>query len=363
MQKFKVNCLVIGGGVSGLAISRNLSKHFKNIFLIEKNNHIGQETSSRNSEVIHAGIYYEKDSLKARLCIEGRKLLYEYLATRKINFLKCGKFIVSTSDSETEELYRIQKNAKECGVNELLPNSKAINEYSFLKTKESLFSPSTGIFDSHSYMVSLKQEFEGNGGVVLLSNNCLRVEQSPLGFEILIKDSNTQEEFKVITKVLVNCAGLGAVEIANNLYEEKRFRTSLLKGDYYSYRGKEKLNHLIYPIPDKNSLGIHATLDLGRGIKFGPSAYEVDEVDYSINDDEKNNFYNSIKSYWPTIEKENLVPDYSGIRSIIKGSNDFVIDIGNFDENICFNILGYVSPGLTCSLSLAKYIEANLQDF
>ena len=159
MQKFKVNCLVIEGGVSGLAISRNLSKHFKNIFLIEKNNHIGQETSSRNSEVIHA------------------------------------------------------------------------------------------------------------------------------------------------------------------------------------------------------------TLVLGRGIKFGPSAYEVDEVDYSINDDEKNNFYNSIKSYWPTIEKENLVPDYSGIRSIIKGSNDFVIDIGNFDENICFNILGYVSPGLTCSLSLAKYIEANLQDF
>jgi L-2-hydroxyglutarate oxidase LhgO len=361
MEKYKIDCLVIGGGVSGLAIARKLTNSYEDIFLVEQNNQVGMETSSHNSEVIHAGIYYPQNSLKAKLCVKGKNLLYEYLEERNINYQRCGKFILATSSSETEDLLKIKNNAEECGVKDLEFNNSSINQYSFLRFQDSLFSPSTGIFDSHGYMQSLKNDFEGNGGSILLGNKCLKIEANSESFEVLIMDIKSKEEFLVETKYIINCAGLEAASIANSLYEEEKFKLKLIKGEYYSYQGKEKLKHLIYPLPKANSLGVHATIDLGKGIKFGPSAYEVEEIDYSISDIEKANFYKSVKTYWPSIDIESLSPDYSGIRAIVDGPKDFILDVNNFDESVLISILGYVSPGLTASMALANHIEEKLQ--
>jgi len=364
MDTCKVDCLVIGGGVAGLAIGRKLSEHFEDIFLIEKNSLLSQETSSRNSEVIHAGIYYKKNSLKSRLCVEGKKLLYEYLRERRIPYIKCGKFIISTNDSETEKLEEIQKNAEECGVEDLRFNNQLIDKYQFLKYQSSLFSPSSGIFDSHEFMQSLKNDFEKNGGNVLLKNTCIKIEAYKEYFVACIKDAQNNQDYLIKTKRIINAGGLEAVDLINNLSKEEKFQLKLIKGDYYSYSGKEKLSHLIYPVPTKNSLGIHATIDLGSGIRFGPSAYEVGEVDYSIPKDQKDKFYESIRRYWPGINKNLLSPGYSGIRAIVdKKEDDFEINFEEFDENVIVNILGYVSPGLTSSLALSNYVEEKLLQF
>ena len=364
MDTYKADSLVIGGGVAGLAIGRKLAEHFQDIFSIEKNSLLSQETSSRNSEVIHAGIYYKKDSLKSKLCIEGKNLLYEYLEERKIPYNRCGKFIISTNNSETERLEGIQKNAEECGVEDLSFNNNSIDKYQFLRYQSSLFSPSSGIFDSHEFMQSLKNDFEKNGGNVLLKNTCLKIEADKKYFVALIKDTQNNQEYLLKTKRIINAGGLEAVDLINNLLEEEKFKLKLIKGDYYTYSGKEKLSHLIYPVPTENSLGIHATIDLGSGIRFGPSAYEVDEVDYSIPEDQKKQFYESIQRYWPTIDQNLLSTGYSGIRAKVEQKeDDFEINFKEFDENVIVNILGYISPGLTSSLALSNYVEEKLLQY
>ncbi len=364
MDTFKVDCLVIGGGVAGLAIGRKLAEHFEDIFLIEKNSLLSQETSSRNSEVIHAGIYYKKNSLKSKLCVEGKKLLYEYLQERRIPYSKCGKFIISTNNSETERLEEIQKNAEESGVDDLRFNNNLIDKYQFLKYQSSLFSPSSGIFDSHEFMHSLKNDFEKNGGNVLLKNTCIKIEVHKEYFVAFIKDTQNNQDYLLKTKRIINAGGLEAVDLINNLFKEEKYKLKLIKGDYYTYSGKEKLSHLIYPIPTKNSLGIHATIDLGSGIRFGPSAYEVGEVDYSIAEDQKKKFYDSIRRYWPEIDMNLLSPGYSGIRAIVeKEEDDFEINFEEFDENVIVNILGYASPGLTSSLALSNYVDEKLLQY
>ncbi len=363
MEKFETKCLIIGGGVAGIAIARSLSKEFKDIYLIEKNNSLGLETSSRNSEVIHAGIYYQPNSLKSKLCLRGKNLLYEYLSKNNISFNKCGKLIVSSNESEAESLDKIKNNAFECGIDDLSFDTQIIKQYPFLKSHTSLFSPSTGIFDSGSFISSLEREFEKNGGTILFGNKCMSVEKEDSFFNIHVIDLNNNIEFIIQTKTLINAAGISSVEIANSILEEKKYQVDYIKGDYYNYKGKEKLEHLIYPLPGKDSLGIHATIDLGKGIRFGPSAYKVESEDYSINSDKKEDFYNSVISYWPKLKREDLLPDYSGIRAKIKNFDDFEIKINNIDDKIIVNILGYISPGLTSSLALGEYIQSAMKDF
>jgi L-2-hydroxyglutarate oxidase LhgO len=364
MERYNTDCLIIGGGVSGLAIGSNLAKHFDNIFIVERNNLLGQETSSRNSEVIHAGIYYKKDSLKSRLCIEGRRLLYKYLEERGIQHMRCGKFIISNSDVQTNKLEDILENANSCGVHDLKFDNSIKESYPFIRSKESLFSPSTGIFDSHSFMNSLRNDFEQEKGTVLLGNKCLSIESNGKGFEILIYDKNTKERFILETKYLINCAGINATQIANSIYEEEKFKNKYIKGEYYTYQGKEKINHLIYPTPTQYSIGLHVTIDLGRGIRFGPSAYEISEIDYSQSEDRKSEFHQSIQSYWPELKEEDLSPGYTGIRPNLEGEDDFVIDIEDLDGAVIVNVLGYASPGLTSSLALSKLIESKIiKDF
>ena len=282
LEKFEVDCLVIGGGVSGIAIARELSSKFDNIFLIERNLHIAQETSSRNSEVIHAGMYYDHGSLKSKLCLKGKELLYKYLEERKIDFNRCGKYILSSNDEESETLNSIYENGLTCGVDDLTYDNSLRSKYPFLHYKEAIFSPSTGIFDSHSFIHSLSRDFQSLGGNILLGNEILNVEQSSKGYEVLIEDKNTENQFVVITNILVNSAGLNAVHIAGLIDEGNSYQEEFVKGEYYIYQGKERLENLIYPTPSENSLGLHATIDLGKGIRFGPSAYVVDEIDYSL---------------------------------------------------------------------------------
>lgn len=363
MESYDIDCLIIGGGVSGLAIASKVSRRFENVFLIEQHYSMGQETSSRNSEVIHAGIYYKKDSLKSSLCIEGKHLLYQYLTERKINHTKCGKFIISTNDEESNKLVGIKENAENCGVSDLVYDDSVKEKYPFINFQESLFSPSTGIFDSHAFMVSLRNDFEQENGRVLLGNECVSTETSSEGFEVVIHDKNTNENFLLRSKVLINCAGINAVNIANSLYEEDRFKNKFIKGEYYTYQGKEKLNHLIYPTPTQHSVGLHVTIDLGKGIRFGPSAYEVSEIDYSQSESRKSEFHQSIQSFWPGIKEADLSPGYAGIRPTLEGNDDFVVDVGSINGGVLINVLGYASPGLTSSLALSKLVESKLSDY
>jgi L-2-hydroxyglutarate oxidase LhgO len=306
-------------------------------------------------------MYYDQGSLKSKLCLRGKELLYDYLNERKIEFNRCGKYIVSTSDKESEKLNTVYENGMACGVDDLTYDDSLKSKYPFLRYNESIFSPSTGIFDSHSFIHSLSRDFQSQGGNILLGNETLDVTQSKNGFEILVEDKNTNHKFLVISKVLVNSAGLNAVHIANLINDTNNYEEEYVKGEYYTYQGKEKLGSLIYPTPTENSLGLHATIDLGKGIRFGPSAFVVDEIDYSLSKYQKLNFVEAVQTYWPGIKEEDLTPGYSGIRPKLKGIKDFVVDSGGVNNAQYVNVLGYASPGLTSSLALAIEVSNRIE--
>jgi L-2-hydroxyglutarate oxidase LhgO len=306
-------------------------------------------------------MYYDQGSLKSKLCLRGKELLYDYLKERRIEFNQCGKYIVSTSDKESEKLNTVYENGMACGVDDLTYDDSLKSKYPFLRYNESIFSPSTGIFDSHSFIHSLSRDFQSQGGNILLGNETLDVTQSKNGFEILVEDKNTNHKFLVISKVLVNSAGLNAVHIANLINDTNNYEEEYVKGEYYTYQGKEKLGSLIYPTPTENSLGLHATIDLGKGIRFGPSAFVVDEIDYSLSKDQKLNFVEAVQTYWPGIKEEDLTPGYSGIRPKLKGIKDFVVDSGVVNNAQYVNVLGYASPGLTSSLALAIEVSNRIE--
>ena len=269
--------------------------------------------------------------------------------------------ILSSTDQESETLNEIYENGFICGVEDLIYDNSVKSKYPFLEYKESIFSPSTGIFDSHSYIHSLSREFQSQGGNIFLGNETININQSSKGFEVLVEDKNTDSQFVVIANVLVNSAGLNAVHIANLINERNVYQEEFVKGEYYIYQGKERLEHLIYPTPTENSLGLHATIDLGEGIRFGPSAYVVDEIDYRLSLDQKLLFLKDVQSYWPGIKEEDLTPGYSGIRPKLKGVRDFVVDSGTVNNNQYVNVLGYASPGLTSSLALAIEVSNRIE--
>ena len=356
MDKYKVDCLIIGGGVAGLAAAKFLSQEFDKTYLIERNNFLGMETSSRNSEVIHAGIYYKKNSLKSELCLKGKHMLYEYLTEKNIDFNNCGKYIVATNQEESDSLESIRLNAVECGLEDLTYELNLKKMYPFLNVKNSIFSPSSGIFDSHEYFKALEKDFCDNKGTVLLGNECLEIEEANDCFEVKIKDLNNDLIYILQTKYLINAAGIFSAEIAKLIDKTRQLDIQYIKGEYYSYSGKEQINHLIYPVPGKLSLGLHATLDLGRGIKFGPSAVETKKLDYKVEEENKKDFLKSLQHYWPSILESNLAPDYSGIRAKVRGAEDFNIEKLETKNKTAINIIGYISPGLTSSLALGKKI-------
>ena len=363
----KIDITIVGAGVIGLAVASELSKTRQDIFIIEKNSSFGQETSSRNSEVIHAGIYYPKESLKTKTCIEGRQLLYQFCRKNNIAHKKTGKLIVAINDNEIKDLENLFHRGQDNGVEDLkFLSSEEIEKIEpYVKAKAAISSPATGILDSHSLMNNLIFQFKDRNGAVAYNTEVVSIDKVKGGFEITVKDK--AETFKLLTRILINCAGLNCDKIVFMLGLLKdEYKLKYCKGDYFRASSpKAKLiNHLIYPVPksDRAGLGIHATLDLAGGLRLGPDDEYVKEIDYKIDENKKKIFYESVKQFLPFMELEDLRPDTSGIRPKLQGPNDDFRDFIIKDEADnalpgLINLIGIESPGLTSALSIAKIVK------
>ena len=362
----RVDCIVIGAGIIGIAIARALAMKGREVLVLEKAETIGTETSSRNSEVIHAGIYYPKHSLKAKSCIEGKKALYNFCQERHISHQNIGKLIVATNEDQIETLFQIKKRAEENNVNDLryLNKQEAAALEPNLNCVGALFSPSTGIVDTHAFMLALQGEAEAHHAQFIFQTEVLGGE---------IKDNAIEIEvlgFKLQCKTLINAAGLWAQSIAHSIRGFPKTTIPLsywAKGNYFSYSGKSPFQRLIYPVPQQEGLGIHMTLDLGNKVRFGPDVEWVESIDYTVNSKLIEKFYFEIRKYWPELPDMSLFPDYAGIRPKLfrpqDGSfTDFSIhakETHGFHSII--NLYGIESPGITSSLALAQHVACLAQ--
>ncbi len=368
------NISIIGAGVVGLAIASKVSALTDAVFLLEKNLKFGQETSSRNSEVIHSGIYYPKDSLKAKLCIEGKELLYRYCDKYEIPYNKCGKLIISKSEEEDSILGNILEYAHNNGVQDgkIIEKEEILQLEPNIIARQAVFFPTTGVIDSHSLMKRLETESINNGTEIVYGSEVTNIKKINEGYEITVSEQSGSE-FSFTTRYLINAAGLNADNISSLTgIDKQEYRQYFWKGEYFSLaNGKHKLiSRLVYPVPLKNTvgLGIHTTVDLSGRVKLGPNAVfiENNRKDYSITPGHKEEFYQSVKTYLPFLEPEDLVPDQVGIRPKLQKPGDSVRDfIIKEESNAGFpgfvNLLGIESPGLTACLSIAEYVLKLLQ--
>ncbi len=360
-----LNITIIGAGVVGLSIAEELSAKYKRVLLLEKNDGCGQETSSRNSEVIHAGIYYPHGFLKASLCTEGNRLLYDLCRKRNIPHKRTGKLIVAVNDAECERLEKIKMHAEGNGVFDLtlLGKKQALTLEPEVSAKAAIYSPSTGIIDSHSLMRSFSISAGKNGAVVALRSKVTAIRAKDGIYEL----ETNGGEYRFHTRVVINSAGLYSDSIAAMAgidIERHGYRLKYCKGNYFSVSPAPKLNHLVYPVPPENteSLGIHATLDLGNRIKFGPDSQYIDEIEYSIDEGRRESFYQSIQNYLPGIKPEHLHPEMCGIRPKLQGPGeayrDFIIkDESDIGYPGLINLIGIESPGLTSCVAMARYVK------
>jgi L-2-hydroxyglutarate oxidase LhgO len=362
-----VDAVVIGAGVVGLAVARALalSSNFagKELLVLEAANAIGTGTSSRNSEVIHAGIYYPKGSLKAQLCVEGRAMLYDYCESRGIGFKRCGKLIVATNEAQVAQLQGIIAKAAANGVHDLvmLTREQARQMEPDLECVAAVHSPSTGIVDSHALMLSLQGDFENAGGLTVLNSSVAGVFIGSDAIKIVMQDGT-----EILTKTLVNAAGLSAPLIAGKMQGlDAKFvpQAYYAKGNYFTLSGKSPFSHLIYPVPEVAGLGVHLTLDLGGQAKFGPDVQWVASADDLIVDPARGDaFYAEVRKYWPQLQDKALIAGYAGIRPKINAPSeaaaDFVIQ-GPKDHGVAglVNLFGIESPGLTSSMAIGHYIS------
>ena len=373
----RVDCVVIGAGVIGLAVAREMALQGRETILLERESAFGTISSARNSEVIHAGIYYPKDSLKAKLCVEGNRMLYEYCRTHHVATQPYGKLIVASDDSQLDDLQAILYKAQQNNVPEIkmLTGEQAKSMEPELQCSAALLSASTGIVDSHGFMLSLLGGFEDAGGMIAYQSPLISAKpigsKAQDGFELEIGGSDAM---KIQTKLLINCAGMSAPAIAKKiegLAQEQIPKAYFAKGNYFSLSGKSPFKHLIYPIPEPGGLGVHLTLDMGGQAKFGPDVewLEIDDenqIDYTVNPKRGESFYAAVRKYWPGLKDNALQPDYSGVRAKIVPPN---VPAGDFCFNTpkdhglegLFNLYGFESPGLTSSLAIAKYLEGQIK--
>ncbi len=365
-----VDCVVIGAGVVGLAVARAIatSPQFegKDIFLLEAANAIGTGTSSRNSEVIHAGIYYPQGSLKARLCVQGKTQLYQYCEERGIGFKRCGKLIVASSESQVPQLQAIMAKAAANGVHDLvlLTREQARQLEPQLECHAAIHSPSTGIIDSHALMLSLQGDFENAGGILALNSAVASVNIASDAIQVIANDGTT-----LYTKVLVNAAGLYAPTLARQFdgLDPKHVPTEYYaKGNYFTLSGQSPFKRLIYPVPESAGLGVHLTLDMGGQAKFGPDVEWVESPDDLQVDAHRGDvFYAEVRKYWPALADDALQAGYAGIRPKISGPNDAAADFliqGEKEHGIkgLVNLFGIESPGLTSCLAIGDYVQQML---
>ena len=359
----ELDCVVVGAGVVGLAIARALALAGRDVFILEAGEAIGAETSSRNSEVIHAGIYYPAGSLMAQLCVAGRQALYRYCAERGLPYRKCGKLIVATSDDELDMLPAIAARAAKNGVSDLRQISiRETRELEpALSTKGSLLSPSTGIIDSHALMTSLLGDAENAGALIALRSPVVGGWVTGKG---IVLDIGGAEPMRLRCRTLVNAAGHGAPALAraiSGMPADKVPQAYFAKGSYFSMTGRTPFSRLIYPVPVKGGLGIHLTLDLAGRARFGPDVEWVDGLHYEVDPARAESFYRGIRRYYPGLADGSLIPAYSGIRPKIVppdiAAQDFLIQ-GTRAHGVpgLVNLFGIESPGLTSCLAIADHV-------
>ena len=360
------DCAVIGAGVVGLAVARALALAGREVVVLEAEGAIGTGTSSRNSEVIHAGIYYPQGSLKARLCVEGKQLLYEYLEQRSLPHRRCGKLIVATTPAQVPELDLIAAKAAANGVHDLviLTREQARAMEPQLECVAALHSPSTGIVDSHALMLSLQGDMEAAGGMLALKSPVAGARCAD-GAIILLAEDGTALRCRTV----VNAAGLGAPALAHRfegLPASAIPPAYYAKGNYFTLAGRAPFTRLIYPVPEAAGLGVHLTLDLGGQAKFGPDVEWVESPgDLVVDPRRGDGFYAEVRKYWPSLADGALIPGYAGIRPKISGpgepARDFLIE-GPAAHGVAglVNLFGIESPGLTSSLASGRHVAALL---
>ena len=373
----QVDCVVVGAGVIGLAIAREMALQGRETILLEREGSFGTISSARNSEVIHAGIYYPKDSLKAQLCVQGNRLLYEYCRSHQVPTQRYGKLIVA-DDTQIDDLQAILYKAQNNGVPEIamISGEAAKQLEPKLKCAAAILSSTTGIVDSHAYMLSLLGGFEDAGGMVAYHSPLISAtpmgQSAQGGFEL---DIGGPDGMKLQTQLLINCAGMSAPAVAQKiegLAKDQIPKAYFAKGNYFSLSGKSPFTHLIYPIPEPGGLGVHLTLDMGGQAKFGPDVQWLDieqeeQIDYSVDPKRGEGFYEAVRRYWPELKDNALQPDYSGVRAKIVPPNspagDFCFNSPN-DHGLegLYNLYGFESPGLTSSIAIARYLEAQIKN-
>ncbi|HOK41117.1 MAG TPA: NAD(P)/FAD-dependent oxidoreductase [bacterium] len=367
----KVKITIIGAGVVGLAIAYEISKKIDSIIILEKNERYGFETSSRNSEVIHSGIYYPTNSLKAKLCVEGKYLLYEFCKKNKIPHKQTGKFIIATNDNELIDLENLYKQGIKNGVNDIkiIDADFVKKEEPYVKCKGAIISPSTGILNVHNFMDSLAAYIKKNNADIVCSVNIIEIEKRDNDYKIVIKDSDG-EIFEFESEIVINSAGLNSDKIAQLVgidIKKNNYELYYCKGDYFSVSSNKSnlINRLIYTVPHKDlkSLGIHNVIKLTGNMSLGPDAYYInkEKFDYNVSPEKKYIFYESVKKWFPVIELDDLTPEMSGIRPKLQSEGgafrDFVIcEESNKGFPNFINLIGIESPGLTSALAIAKYV-------
>lgn len=361
-----IDCAVIGAGVVGLAVARKLAQAGREVLVIETHPDIGMETSSRNSEVIHAGIYYPAGSLKARLCVTGRDALYAYCAERGIEHRRCGKLIVASTDAQRGKLAALHAQAQANGCTEVaaLTAQQAQALEPALSCVAALSSPLTGIIDSHAYMLSLQGDAEHAGALFAFDSRLIGGTVSATGAVLQVR-AGSGEETELAAGTVINCAGLWAPHVAGRIEGLDRHTIPIpyfAKGNYYALAGKSPFSHLIYPVPETGGLGVHLTLDLGGQARFGPDVEwlgPVDgDIDYRVDPQRAACFYRAIRAYWPALPDGALQPAYAGVRPKISAPDmpaaDFLF--ASHGNRHYLGLYGIESPGLTAALAIADHV-------
>jgi L-2-hydroxyglutarate oxidase LhgO len=360
--------LVVGAGVVGLAVARALALRGHEVIVAEKGDAFGAGISSRNSEVIHGGMYYPSASLRARHCVQGRRALYAFCESHGVPHRRCGKLVVAVEDSEVakiEAIYR-QGLANEVEGLRLIDSAAARRLEPHLRCRAALLSSETGIIDTHALMLALLGDLESNGGVVALRTPVENAERTGGGWRVRFGDGSLEP---IPFDAIVNCAGLDAQALARTIAPYPRDRIPplvLAKGNYFSCSARSVFTHLIYPAPVDGGLGVHVTFDLSGRLRFGPDVEWIETLDYDVAPQRAARFYDAIRRYWPGLADGALAPDYAGIRPKLTGPGqpaaDFLID-GPSDHGLAglVHLFGIESPGLTSSLSIAEEVADRLE--
>ena len=353
---------IIGAGVVGLSIAKFCSEQGYSVVVLEQESRAGEGISSRNSGVLHAGIYYPENSLKTKFCISGNRLLYEYANHKRINHKRIGKYIIASHKNDIEKLYKIyNQGIKNLVEVDLLSNRKMKEIYPDLKIEEAIFSPNTGIIDVPELISALEGDIQHNGGLISFKTNFIAAEKIEQGFKIICNDGSSYE---IDTRYLVNASGLYSDTISQKIdaLSERHFSSiKYAKGHYFKYNGNHPFTTLVYPLANEFSSGLHVGFDLSDQIRFGPDIAWVDQIDFSFDESLKGKFIESIKQYWPQIDSTKLHPDYVGIRPKLQSFNETMKDfsIKSFNDHGVdglINIQGVESPGVTSCLSIGKHV-------